>query len=79
MNLTITSDIIDFYTYRTAHVNAEIWLDLDEYQHDELREYFKKQGKHIDNHICWKTSNGTCFMYTDGRLGIGTTIEVKSW
>lgn len=78
MNLEITSDIIVFYTYRTARVNAAIWLDLDGYQQKELREYLKEQGKHINNHICWKTSDGTCFMYTDRHLGIGTTIEVNS-
>lgn len=69
--------VIAFYTYRKARVWG-VSLSLTERQKDDIREYLKSNGYQTDNHICW-SSDQLHFMYSDGKLFIGTSITVKSW
>ena len=60
------------------HEYGGVSLSLTERQKDDIREYLKSNGYQTDNHICW-SSDQLHFMYSDGKLFIGTSITVKSW
>ena len=70
----ITSCIDKFYTYRTALLQASIWIHLEEDERAKLRKYLERQGYKYDNHICWRNKDGMCFAYSDGSLGLGLEI-----
>lgn len=75
----INFNITEFYSYRRAIVDASIWIDLDLKDKNILRNYLSNAGHSMDNHICWKDSDGTCFQYSDGQLGIGTKLIEQKW
>lgn len=79
ITLDITSTIDKFYTYRTALIEASIWIALEEREIRILSNYLKSQGYNLSNHICWKNKDGMCFMYSDRQLGLGTEIIEKRW
>ncbi len=75
----ITSCIEKFYTYRTALIDASIWIDLEAGERQMLRKYLQNMGYRMDNHICWKNKDGMCFMYSDNKLGLGTNLREMCW
>lgn len=74
LSFAITSCIEHFYTYRTALLEASIWIDLEDREKKQLSNYLKRMGYRMNNHICWKNKDGMCFSYSDGQLGLGTEI-----
>ena len=70
----ITSCIDKFYPYRTALLQASIWIALDDKDIQHLTKYLQRMGYKMDNHICWKNRDGMCFSYSDRSLGLGLEI-----
>jgi hypothetical protein len=70
----ITSCIDKFYTYRTALLQASIWISLDTDERRKIHNYLMRQGYKPDNHICWRNKDGMCFALDDGSLGLGLDI-----
>lgn len=74
------SKIVAFYTYRTARVFGLSISGIDdtEFIYD-IQEILKLNGYAIDNHICWTTEDGLSYMWSDGRLTVGTNLVVRNW
>lgn len=75
----ITSKLVQFWTYRTARVIKGCIFSVNDYQATQIKKYLEHYGKHIDNHICWKTENGLYYMYSDSKLYIGNEILIEKW
>ena len=73
------SCIEKFYTYRSAQVAADLWVDLDDFEIKLLSKCIEENGYRMDNHICWKMKDGLCLSYSDHKLGIGTKIIEERW
>lgn len=79
-SLEIHGKIEKFYPYRTAIVQATVWIEIEGHvMWEMLNQYLERRGHHIDNHICWKLDNGMYFMYSDRKLGIGLSIIEGNW
>lgn len=72
--ITFLSTIEKFYTYRTALLDASVWVPLNEKDKHFLKLYLERNGHKMSNHICWKCKDNTCFAYIDGELGVGVAI-----
>ena len=79
INLNFTSCIDRFYTYRSAHLLATLWIDLEDFEIKQLSKYIEGMSYRMDNHICWKMKDGLCLSYSDHKLGIGTEIVEERW
>ena len=80
MDITFNSSFDKFYSYRSATVNASIWIELNDEQIKLLKWYIEKMNNcKFDNHICWTLKDGSCFMYSDRKLAFGTEIIVGKW
>lgn len=73
------SKIVAFYRYRTALVFGFIVSDVDENTLRAVRRVLKRNGYEMDNHICWTTEDGLSYMWSDGRLTVGTRLIVRNW
>lgn len=72
-------NITEFYMYRSAITTPTVIITLTQYDTVCLKNFVETQGYKLDNHISFKTDNNICFTYTDCKLYIGTSMEVKSW
>lgn len=80
MTRIFINEIVDFYPYRRAMVDGySFCCRLNSEEITELSKRLEKQGYSFDNHICWRTDEGTCFMYTDNQLYIGRRLSVERW
>lgn len=72
--------ITNFYSYRTALVHGFIIEDDKDHTlwNKVSRFVEKRNGYHMDNHICFSTENGLNFMWSDGRLIIGN-LTIRNW
>jgi hypothetical protein len=75
----ITSCIDKFYPYRTALLEASIWITLDDKEKQRISKYLQLMGYKMDNHICWKNRDGMCFCYSDNQLGLGLEIREENY
>lgn len=72
------SKIVAFYSYRTARVfGVSIYCSKELYK--EVKKILEVNGYNTDNHICWTTADGLSYMWSDGKLTIGTEIVVRNW
>lgn len=71
--IDVTS-IIQFFKYRQGPkfetFIASIHLTIK--QKRDINKEFKNCSFNLDNHISWLQKNGLLYVYTDGRLNIGT-------
>ena len=75
-HLKIHSEVVEYYPYRTALV-GDVLIDIPLKQSaiDDLHFLLGK----MDNHICFKTKDGMCYMYSDRTLRIGKSIIKRNW
>lgn len=74
-----SSKIVAFYRYRTALVFGFSVSDVDDVYLRRIQRMLKRNGHEIDNHICWTTEDGLFYMWSDGRLTVGTNLVVRNW
>ena len=72
--------IAKFYTYRTALVHG--FCIEDDKDHTLWNRVYRfveeRNGYHMDNHICFTTENNQNFMWSDGKLVIGS-LTIRNW
>lgn len=73
------SEIVAFYKYRTARVFGFSISNIDKDLIYDIREVLELNGYAVDNHICWTTEDGLSYMWSDGRLTVGTNLVVRNW
>lgn len=76
--IEIHGEIVEFWSYRKAIVYSAVVIRVPRIS-AIVREYVESNGHKMDNHICWKTSCGLYYMYSDHTLYIGDSIDVRSW
>ena len=76
--LEIHGEIVEFWTYRRAIVHSAVVIRVPNIS-AIVRKYIEHNQRKMDNHICWKTSCGLYYMYSDHTLYIGNNIDVRSW
>lgn len=80
MNIEFSlSKIVTFYRYRTARVFGFSVTDVDDIYLRRIKRMLKANGHDMDNHICWTTEDGLSYMWSDGRLTVGTKLIVENW
>lgn len=78
--LDFHSDIVEFYTYRSAIVAPKFFsIKLNAEQAKELKLFIENNGYHMDNHISFKLANGICVQYSDHKLYVSDEITIKNW
>lgn len=83
VSIQYCGEIRKFYPYRTGSLKSISLIiedrDGQSVMHFYLNKYLKSQGCEINNHICWETTSGVCFMYSDHKLLVGNSIEEGFW
>lgn len=79
---SITGSVVRYYRYSTARIpldkQTKIFdTDGDLKKVETVMKIFSEMGIRFDNHICFETDDGGKFMWTDGRLIVGT--EIVEW
>ena len=78
--MMFTGKIVKFYPYRTALAGSSTYVELSREDIEVLRKFIEDEnGYKIDNHICFQTDDGKCYMYSDRTLYIGGKISVRNW
>ena len=81
VKIRLYGEVRKFYPYRSAIlVGLNLVIEDEEGNLAKVVEkYLKPQGYRMDNHICWETTTGVCFEYSDHKLYIGSSIKEGRW
>lgn len=84
-SINLHGDIKRFYTYRSGSINHLTLVIEDRESADstmlasKVKKYLESQGYRMDNHICWETTSGVCYGYSDHKLYVGSSITEGRW
>lgn len=82
VNIRIHGDVKKFYSYRSGLL-GNLTLVIEDREGSNLsmavRNYLNSQGYRMDNHICWESTSGVCYGYSDHKFYVGSYIKEERW